>query len=357
MSTGFGKTMACAMHAMAMVYAIHAMPLQERTEGISVWSYSEPDSFLTWKSYREEPIFFMKSHGETNPSPDFRIQYFSQNSKNPIEHRLPVKILTEKGEALGLCNLKVRSIVPQNEPMCSSMWVFVPRQQGGFFIKPQHNQAICLNNSYMGYITAEPCREEWSSMGFMYGTPDMRRAFLMLRDLVDMTKENSVKNDLAHILSTGKYMYGQTGHAHAAIEAPPPYTYTALKEDAPPPYEALDEKKEPPPYDELDEKKEPPRKMHYKSYKKRIYRPPHRSKEKKHEFEHALNGKSILDIDYSSVNKMRSFLDTPSPGIGLTRSLRNQSVRKLLRRLRRIQARAHIRFNGSLKNCNYYECV
>ncbi|KAI5132509.1 hypothetical protein NEAUS07_0171 [Nematocida ausubeli] len=194
----------------AVLHILYSITPQEQIENINIWRYTQPNEFLTWDPYDDSVNSFkIQMKEESNPPHTFQMRYFAEPQENPIKDHLPVNIWTSGRQSLGLCNQTIQPISYNDAAQCTSQWVFAARESGGFYIKPYHNENLCINNFHENRVRIEKCQPDIPSMAFLYGTRPMRTRFLLLSRLLGMGIEKGqlLKNDISNIISTGRYMY------------------------------------------------------------------------------------------------------------------------------------------------------
>ncbi|KAI5189474.1 hypothetical protein NEMIN01_0537 [Nematocida minor] len=194
-----------------MASALHNTAPQEYVEKVNIWQYDQPFHYINRNNpespfpFRIEKDFF--PYGKFPEHLEFKIRYTAKPKENPVQNKLPVEILTRDEKTFGVCDRQIIPILPEDVGrLCSNKWVFVPRDRGGFHIKPVRDETLCME-AYQDTLVIGNCSANRSSMAFTYGTLEMRRRFAILKKLITVHENIRDKEEAKNLLITGEYMY------------------------------------------------------------------------------------------------------------------------------------------------------
>ncbi|KAI5181152.1 hypothetical protein NEOKW01_1371 [Nematocida sp. AWRm80] len=191
--------------AKTFMAALHLLRPAVHMEDVFIWNYHKDTCFVDWSP--EEHLFTTVRLPETAAKPVFKLTYHTQNGMNPIHDALPVTIWPAHKIAMGLCKYSVESIIPFEDPDCSFKWVWSARPQGGLFIHPQSDPTMCLH-AFGGIIRAEKCADDRKGMAFMYGTRDVRKAFIEIKKTMEMySHDPATVEELNKLLMSNAFAY------------------------------------------------------------------------------------------------------------------------------------------------------
>ncbi|KAI5185947.1 hypothetical protein NEHOM01_1170 [Nematocida homosporus] len=202
---------------------------------VNIWNFYRNDCFLTWD--QGTGILHTEYHPHIEPPPQFKLKYSGHEGDSPVKAQSHISIWTDPGYAIGKCRYTVKPIVPRVERSCSYHWVFVPREDGGLFIKPVVDQTMCMHVNE-GRVVLDTCRDDRKGMAFMYGTQEMRHKHMLAQETLRRFQSDPEKSHiLKEMIQSGEHLYSgnRCPQDHSLPGLGPPSPFAPLE---PTPYAA-----------------------------------------------------------------------------------------------------------------------
>ncbi|OAG32164.1 hypothetical protein NEDG_02083 [Nematocida displodere] len=150
----------------------------EIEENVDIWNFYRENCFVT--SPEGSNTFFMSHLSDPGEETRLKTKYLPGEEVPSRITDQSVKIWTKHDTTMGFCENQVMPVTSDNSSWCTIKWRFVPREEGGFYIKPKTNLDSCLNANG-GVLTVDTCSRDRKGMAFGYGTPQQHRLFQSIK--------------------------------------------------------------------------------------------------------------------------------------------------------------------------------